>query len=516
MSRAGYRSRRAELAALRAEMAEAGATVPQIAATIRERFSDLNARVACRYACGLTQQDVAERWNQLWPSDRPLTSQQISYWETWPAPSGRPPSVDDLTRLARIYQCRTADLLDSEDTATDPAHPASQPVTDDDVTHVSPLNVMKCAESTTVLTVEGQVDQDQVEEIGELTDLFPPVTEIVVRDTVTVPLQARITRLIPPVRTDVPRRIGVADIARIEATTSAFRDWDNRWGGGLSRAAVIAQLQWVAAATTRSVCASQAIHSRLLTALADLAGVAAFLSYDMNHHQQARALWTVGLEAASEAGNIDLVGTTLRQLAHQALHLNRTDEALRLVRLAYATTVDPRHHVSELALAEIAAYEGWCYAATGQVQPCHRALGRATDHFSNADGEPPPPWLAHLDAAELTALCGHSYHVLAQSEPAVVGEAQTLLRQAVAGRDSAYARSRTLNLIALAGTFFQSGDHLEEGVAIGDQALGAAGTLTSPRSLDRLRALRALTARHAGIPAVTQFQHRIDTVLADA
>jgi hypothetical protein len=362
-----------------------------------------------------------------------------------------------------------------------------------------------------------QVDADLPPAPGDLTDLLPAVTEIVVRgSTVTVPLHTRITDLIPPVSMDVPRRIGAADVARIEATTSAFRDWDNRWGGGLSRAAVIAQLQWVTATASWSLCSSETVKNRLLTALADLAGVAAFLSYDVNHHPQARALWMVGLDAASEADNVDLVGTTLRQLAHQALHLGRPDEALRLVRLSYATTVDPGHHVSELALAEIAAYEGWCFAAAGKLQPCHRALGRAQEHFANADGEPAPPWLSHLDAAELAALRGHSYHVLAHRVPEVADEAEQLLREAVAGRDSAYARSRTLNLIALSGTFFQRGDDLEEGVAVGDQALGGAGTLTSPRALDRLRVLKALTMPHAAVPVVAQFQHRIDAVLADA
>jgi hypothetical protein len=41
----------------------------------------------------------------------------------------------------------------------------------------------------------------------------------------------------------------------------------------------------------------------------------------------------IGLDAARESGNVDLVGAILRQLAHQALHLRRPDEALRLVRM---------------------------------------------------------------------------------------------------------------------------------------------------------------------------------------
>lgn len=129
MSRAGFRSQRAERMAMRAELIATGAAVSQIAATIRQRFG-VNCRVAFRYACGLTQQNVVDKWNQLWPSDRPLTTAQISFWEVWPAPSGRPPSVEVLTRLARIYQCDVADLIDSRGSTADRESENSQPVID--------------------------------------------------------------------------------------------------------------------------------------------------------------------------------------------------------------------------------------------------------------------------------------------------------------------------------------------------------------------------------------------------
>lgn len=340
--------------------------------------------------------------------------------------------------------------------------------------------------------------------------------EIVVRGAAIVLDQHRIGGLIPAVDMEVPRRIGTSDVSRIESTTQVFRDWDNRWGGGLSRAAVVAQLEWVAACATHAVCTSQEVKDRLLTAMADLAGVAAFLSYDVNRHEQAHLLWMFGLNAARQAGNADLVGTTLRQVAHQSLHLNRADEALTLVRLSYIAALDRSHDPSELALAEIAAYEGWCYAAAGRAQPCRRALGRAEEHFANAGDEPPPPWLSHLDAAELTALRGHSLHVLANRVPQAADEARPLLQEAAMSRPDEYARSRTLNLIALSGTFFQHGDDLLQGVATGDHALAGAGTLTSPRALDRLRTLKDLTGRYARVAAVAQFRQRIDAVLADA
>ncbi|WP_246002471.1 NUDIX domain-containing protein [Allorhizocola rhizosphaerae] len=82
----------------------------------------LNPRVTMRLAHGLTQAEVANRWNDLWPDPVPKTAKHISYWEIWPEPGGRAPSLDTLNRLALIYQCSAGDLLGGEDhTYLDPA-----------------------------------------------------------------------------------------------------------------------------------------------------------------------------------------------------------------------------------------------------------------------------------------------------------------------------------------------------------------------------------------------------------
>ncbi len=82
------------------QLRAAGWTYRRIAAEWRQRYG-FNSRVAFRLAHGLTQADVASRWNEQWPDpDSPKTAKQISYWEIWPAPGGRCPSVDTLNRLA--------------------------------------------------------------------------------------------------------------------------------------------------------------------------------------------------------------------------------------------------------------------------------------------------------------------------------------------------------------------------------------------------------------------------------
>lgn len=315
---------------------------------------------------------------------------------------------------------------------------------------------------------------------------------------------------------DPPGRIGLADVERIEATTVAFRDWDNRWGGGLSRAAVVGQLQWLVATAKGAVVASEEVRRRLLVATSDLASLGAWVHYDVERHDDARRFWMVALDVAREAGNAELVRAILRQLAHQALHLRRPDEALGLVRLAYGVTAGPNHQVSELALAETFAYEAWCHAAAGNAQPCRRALGRAEEHFADVGAEPAPPWLKHFDEVELYGLRGHAYLVLGARVPEAAREAEPWLRRAAAGRGPQYARSRTLNLIGLSATYFQYGDGLEEGIRVGDEALAGVSALNSPRARSRLRVLDRVTAAHAQAPGVAEFRERLRFALADA
>ncbi|MGW0433673.1 helix-turn-helix transcriptional regulator [Micromonospora sp. NPDC003197] len=321
--------------------------------------------------------------------------------------------------------------------------------------------------------------------------------------------------LIPMTCLEPPRQIGLSDVARIELTTRAFRDWDNRWGGDLPRAAIITQLRWVASVTKHSSCDSTKTKEKLLTALADLASAAAFMSYDVNQHTEARKLWTLSLNAAQEAQASGLIGSILRQLTHQALHLKRPADALRFIQLSYAVSATPEDSFSDLALAETALYEGWSYAAIGKAQSCHRSLERAQDYFDSSLGEEVPSWLSHLDHTEMAATRGHAYSVLARSMPAAGEQAERLLRSAVSSRSDNLARSKVLNLVALAGTMFQSNEKLDEATAIADRALDGVAGLTSPRSRDRLWDLEEATRHLKSTGQVAELRHRLGKVLRD-
>ena len=103
-------SSRRQQAAFVTALRNQGRTRAEIAAALRVRFK-VNARVALRFSHGWSQREVAERWNRRWPAD-PKTAKNISYWELWPGKTGYAPSLDVLDRLAQLYECKVADLLD--------------------------------------------------------------------------------------------------------------------------------------------------------------------------------------------------------------------------------------------------------------------------------------------------------------------------------------------------------------------------------------------------------------------
>jgi transcriptional regulator with XRE-family HTH domain len=106
---------------LRRAMQQQGCTPEQIAAEMTLKWG-YRPRQAWRHAHGLTQDDVAARYNQLVDSDQAaMAGKRISDFEAWPH-GGVKPTLTTLKILADIYGTTTWTLTDHDDRQALPSH----------------------------------------------------------------------------------------------------------------------------------------------------------------------------------------------------------------------------------------------------------------------------------------------------------------------------------------------------------------------------------------------------------
>ncbi len=307
------------------------------------------------------------------------------------------------------------------------------------------------------------------------------------------------------------RRLGATDITAIEQVTAAFRGSDFAHGGGLCRDAAVAQLRSVLPLLDAQ--ASPEVRNRLQVAIADLAKLSGWLSYDIEQHDVARRLWLLALDLARDADDPrapDITIDVLARMAQQAVHLRRPDEAQRLVRLGYPDEVGRLHPASASAMSYLANSQAWACAAQGDAAGCERALGQIMDYCAATDPASASPWAAHRGAAQFAAWQGHAYFILAQSDhdARTAGRAVSLLRHAVQRFGPDQAHSRGLHLAGLSGAHALAGD-ADTAVTIGHQAVDAISALASPRAHERLRTLNTVLAPLHATPGVAELRNRL-------
>ena len=323
----------------------------------------------------------------------------------------------------------------------------------------------------------------------------------------------RLIALLPHAEPPGTRRVGGADVQAIEQATTAFVRQDFAHGSGLARDTAVAHLR--ATLPLLGAQTSPEVRSRLHLATARLATQAGYMSYDVTQHDAARRLWVIGLEIARAAEHplgADQTAFLLYDMAIQAVHLQRPEEALRLVHLSHATI--GAHPASAATTCCLASIQALAHAAQGDAAGCDRALGQAVDQFSIIDPTH-ESWANYFDETYLASFQGAAYYTLALTgrDPRAADRAVPLLRQAVEGFGPGYARSRALRLPDLAGAHAIAGD-IDTAVIIGHQALDAVTTLHSPRAYDRLRVLcTALEPLHTSA-GVAELRERLSATAA--
>jgi tetratricopeptide (TPR) repeat protein len=314
-----------------------------------------------------------------------------------------------------------------------------------------------------------------------------------------------------------PTHINMADVDRIKALTSAMRTLDYRHGGGACRDAVAAEVRW-AQQLLNSEC-SDHTKKGLLTALADLHNLAAWTSFDVGMYSIARKHFGRALEMAQSANDHSLAANVLYRTGRLHLHRGADKDtpamfkvALKFFQLGQITAQDSG---SSLTVAMLCANEGWAYALFGDREQMLRSLGRAQDEFARSTPEDAQEWVRFFSEADLHALSGIALTALPSPTATDLENGIEHMTRAIRLRGPDMTRSRTFELTALATAYLRDGS-TDLGLRIGQEAVTAASTVRSVRTLDRLAPLRTAASQRPKNAGLQRLVHSIDMIRARA
>jgi tetratricopeptide (TPR) repeat protein len=305
--------------------------------------------------------------------------------------------------------------------------------------------------------------------------------------------------------------IGAEEVTRIEQAAQLFRQWDDHFGGGLRRKAVVGQLNEVADLLRDTH--STEISRRLFRVMAHLAETAAMMCWDSGAHPTAQRYYILALRASKEAKEYAFGANILASMARQLLYMGRPDDALELIRLAEDGAKD---HATATIWSMLHTREAWAYAKLGRVQAFKRATGKAEAALANTAPSEDPYWIHYFDEAELAGVTGGRYLELAQEhpdQPTYAREAESLIERALQLRRAESMRSFSLDQVGLAQTHFVQGE-LERAVHVGHQAIDLAEQTQSDRVRVQLQDLYRLAIPHKRIPDVHEFTDRLASALS--
>jgi len=304
--------------------------------------------------------------------------------------------------------------------------------------------------------------------------------------------------------TEVPSRVGLADVIDVERAADMFTTWDLRFGGGLAREMARAQLQWATGLLEAQM--SDPVRIRLFGAVGSLAERAAWATFDAGDHGPARRLFRIALHTASQADDADLVAHILSDVATQQMYLGHPDDGVRLVRLAAG---DDR--ISPAVRFVLHGVQARAHGELGEAEPTVRHIGLAEQQYADVTEDNLPAWMRQfLTDAHVFSVTGQAAFSLARTTGVGFDDAAGRLKRALVGFGPGRARAVALCATRLATLHLHAGHH-DDGVAVARTALSAAPGLRSARILADLDDMRQAAAEY---PQTRDFAEEIATAFS--
>ncbi|WP_410675473.1 helix-turn-helix domain-containing protein [Amycolatopsis sp. cmx-4-68] len=207
----------------------------------------------------------------------------------------------------------------------------------------------------------------------------------------------------------------VRDIDEVITTTKSLDQLDRQFGGDYSRSLAVKYLTDRVLPLLRRP-ASDLVRRELFQAAAVLCEVIGYMAYDAGLHRRAQHYFIQALRFTQEAGNQAYGSFVLGTMSHQALYLDRPDQALTLAQAA-------EHSAPSQSLAvvstEAAMLEATASAALGDASGSIQALCRAEASYERHTATAETPyWMTHWDESVFASFASSAWLDLGDSKAA--------------------------------------------------------------------------------------------------
>ncbi|MCX4636954.1 helix-turn-helix domain-containing protein [Streptomyces platensis] len=288
--------------------------------------------------------------------------------------------------------------------------------------------------------------------------------------------------------------------ATLRVATSAFRRMDGSTASRLLVEPVLAHLRFAQGLASEAETKEQRV--RLAAVGSEVAGLAAWLSWDMGDYGSARTWYGSAVKAARSAANPLLTAYQVGSLAQFEAHAGNASQALDLCRAARKQLGAGRPHIADAWLSSVEALAHAAARDEAAADAALTAAARSAEKITD-DESPPWPWVFTFNDNKVAACrvsCGARLGI-----PRWVSGAQDSAGAVMA---AGHEKQRALLALDVASGHL-AGGRLDAAFGLGSRALEIGLRYKSGRIVERARALRRGYTSATPAKIVRDFDERL-------